>query len=230
MSTLSRLPSRDLERLSAYVDGALAPREQAELAARLAHEPNLRQGLDELRSLKAAMASLPERRVPRNFTLREADVARRTAGALFPALRLATAFASVLFVLTTAVRVLQFPAALGASAPQVEMAAEFQAEPEATMASLEAGAELRAEAPAAAPGEMADTASATMTATPAGTACPECPAALMEEKAEVAQVTGEMGNLVALEPTPIPPLAAAQVFLGVSAIVLGVLTVRARRR
>jgi anti-sigma factor RsiW len=230
VSALSRLPSRDLERLSAYVDGALAPREQAALDARLAHEPDLRQGLDELRSLKAAMASLPERRVPRDFTLRDAHVARRTAGTLFPALRFATALASVLFVLTTAVRLLPFPATLGASAPQAEVAAEFQAEPEATPASLEAGAELRAEAPAAAPGEMADSASAAMTATPAGTPCPECPAALTEEKNEVAQVTGEMGNLVASQPTAIPPIAAAQVFLGVSAIVLGVLTMRARRR
>jgi anti-sigma factor RsiW len=229
VSTLSRLPSRDLERLSAYVDGALAPREQAELAARLAHEPDLRQGLDELRSLKAAMASLPERRVPRNFTLREADVARRTAGPLFPALRFATALASVLFVLTTALRVLPFPATLGASAPQMEVAAEFHAEPEATAASLEAGAELRAEAPAAAPGEMAD-ALAAMTATPAGTPCPECPTAFNEGKAEVAEATGERGNLVVSEPTPISPLAAAQVLLGVSAIVFGILTVRARRR
>jgi anti-sigma factor RsiW len=230
VSTLTRLSSHDLETLSAYVDGALPPREQADLAARLERDQVLKQSLTELRALKAAMASLPERRVPRNFTLREADVVRRKAGLLFSTLRFATVVASVLFVLTTAVRALPMQLALGASAPQMEMSAEVQAVAEEPMAPTEVGDELRAEAPAAAAGEMADSSAPAGTPTPAATVCPECPALTEEGKAGVAQEGGERFAVAAARTPALNPLATAQWLLGAAAVVLGILSVRARRR
>jgi hypothetical protein len=104
LSLLSRLTPNDLERLSAYVDGALTPRERSVMDARLETDINLQQALAELRSVKDSLAGLPEYRLPRNFILREADVRRRTPRPAFPALRFATIVAGGLFVLTTAVR------------------------------------------------------------------------------------------------------------------------------
>ncbi|HMK07513.1 MAG TPA: zf-HC2 domain-containing protein, partial [Anaerolineales bacterium] len=77
MSVLGRLSPRDLELLSAYVDGELSPRQKQDLEVRLASEADLQRGLAELRSVKANLAALPEERVPRNFTLRPVDAPSR---------------------------------------------------------------------------------------------------------------------------------------------------------
>src|SRR3990170_569135 len=69
MSGPSRLSTRDLERLSAYLDGQLAPGEAAGLEARLQDDSALRETLEGLRQTKAALRSLPSLRPPRSFTL-----------------------------------------------------------------------------------------------------------------------------------------------------------------
>jgi hypothetical protein len=231
---LSRLAPKDLERLSAYVDGALPSRERADVETRLGTDADLRRALAELRSVKASLAGLPQARVPRNFTLREADVAQRAPRTAFPYLRFATAVAGGLFVLTTAVRSLSPPIMPFASAPAPQLAAEVLGELEGAAAGTqESGAELRMEAPAAAaaPEEsLADALAPAPTPTPAGTACPSCPASFSTTKTELGKDSEEGAGRAAAETQAPTPLGAAQWLLGLTVIVLGVLTVRARRR
>jgi hypothetical protein len=93
----SRLSPPDLERLSAYLDGVLPPRERAALEARLATEANLQVALEELRFVATSLRRLPAIPVPRNFTLtRDALHARR--GRPYPALPFATALATLAFL------------------------------------------------------------------------------------------------------------------------------------
>ena len=231
MSRLGRLAPNDLESLSAYVDGVLSARAQAGLEARLQADPELRQAVAELRSVKASLAGLPERRAPRNFTLREADVGRQARRPALPYLRFATIVASALFVLTSAVRSLSLPVLQMASAPAPQFAAEVQGELEPLIAATQAGDELRAEAPAAAAPEegLADALAPAPTPTPAPTACPECPTSLATAKAEVGMSSNEVPGEAGREANAIAPLAAAQWLLALAAIVLGLLTLRARR-
>jgi anti-sigma factor RsiW len=230
VSALGRLSPQDLERLSAYADGALSPREQKEFITRLEVDTDLQQGLAELRALKRTMGALPEQRVPRNFTLQPGQVERRTAGRLFPTLRLATVFASVLFVVTTFLRAAPASYPMSAAAPAAEMAQEFRAadeasEPAATQAPLEAGAE----APSAAPSARLDDHSVP-TGTPAATPCPDCLNLFAEANSEPAPATSEVSQTAeALGAAPIEPLTAAQLAFGLSAVALGLLTLRARR-
>ena len=93
---------QDFDRLSAYLDQALAPRARAALEAQLAREPALRAALADLRLNRRLLRALPVVKPPRNFTLTpaQAEAARRPRGfRLFPTLRLATAFATLALVL-----------------------------------------------------------------------------------------------------------------------------------
>ncbi|HHH82746.1 MAG TPA: hypothetical protein ENL35_07135, partial [Chloroflexi bacterium] len=57
---IGRLPPRDLEALSVYLDGELTPRERVKLEARLEANPELRQALEELRLVAGALRELPQ--------------------------------------------------------------------------------------------------------------------------------------------------------------------------
>jgi hypothetical protein len=95
--------SRDFERLSAYIDNQLSPAEKAEREARLAKEPELQAGLNDLRRTVRALRSLPPVKPPRSFTLTPAQAgARARRGPLFPVLRLATALSALLLVVLVA--------------------------------------------------------------------------------------------------------------------------------
>ena len=232
MSRLGRLAPNDLESLSAYVDGVLSARAQAGLEARLQADPELRLAVAELKSVKASLAGLPQRRAPRNFTLREADVGRHARRPALPYLRFATIVASALFVLTSAVRSLSLPVLQMASAPAPQFAAEVQGEMEPLIAATQAGDELRVEAPAAAALEegLADALAPVSTPTLSATACPECPTSLATATAETGVSSNEAAAEAGREAPAIAPLAAAQWLLALAAIVFGVLTLRARRR
>ena len=232
MSRLGRLAPNDLESLSAFVDGVLSARSQTGLEARLQADPELRLAVAELRSVKASLAGLPQRRAPRNFTLREADVGRHARRPALPYLRFATIVASALFVLTSAVRSLSLPVLQMASAPAPQFAAEVQGEMEPLIAATQAGDELRVEAPAAAALEegLADALAPVSTPTLAPTACPECPTSFATATAETGVSSNEAAAEAGREAPAIAPLAAAQWLLALAAIVFGVLTLRARRR
>lgn len=64
-----QLDARDLELLSAYIDGEITPAEQTMLENRLAQEPALRRELQTLRQTVSWIHALPPVTAPRNFTL-----------------------------------------------------------------------------------------------------------------------------------------------------------------
>ncbi|HEY9151358.1 MAG TPA: hypothetical protein VIN60_00615 [Anaerolineales bacterium] len=116
---------RDLELLSAYLDGQLNPSDSARLKSRLASDESLRAVLDNLRATRNLLRQLPSRRAPRNFTLtpQMAGIKPPTPRAVL-VFRFASAFATFLFIITFVLNgLLSFsvaapaPAAFNAAAP-----------------------------------------------------------------------------------------------------------------
>lgn len=130
---ISEQEQRD-ELLSAYLDGELSVDARARLEAQLAADPGLRAELDALRHTVALVHDLPSVSVPRNFILprgmaarhRPARQARPRLAWAAPFLTVATAVASLLFVVVLAGDLLLLGARNRASAPVLEpqMAAE----------------------------------------------------------------------------------------------------------
>lgn len=75
--TGNTLPDRDLELLSAYIDGELDDRIRANLERRLAADAPLRDALAELRATVALVRELPRLKAPRSFALDPAVHGRR---------------------------------------------------------------------------------------------------------------------------------------------------------
>ncbi len=98
---------RDVELLSAYLDGQLSQADSARLESRLHADPDLRAVLDDLSQSRALLRKLPQRRAPRNFTLtpKMAGVKAPLPRAV-PALRWATSFATFLLFLSMAANAL----------------------------------------------------------------------------------------------------------------------------
>lgn len=161
------LPPRELEKLSAYIDGELQPRESRKLEARLKREPALREAYHELQLVAKSMRQLPQVRPPQSFTLSPemVGVPQRRTG--YPVLRLATVVAAFAFVALIGVDIfssslrgglparaldqvaLEAPSfaegeALGAVEQQVE---ETEPMAEAPAAAMRAGEEQPAEEP-----------------------------------------------------------------------------------
>ncbi len=95
---------RDVELLSAYLDGRLNPSDAAHLEARLASDANLKATLEDLRHTRGVLRRLPQRRAPRNFRLtpKMAGIKPPEPRA-YPAFRFATALAAFLFLASVAV-------------------------------------------------------------------------------------------------------------------------------
>jgi anti-sigma factor RsiW len=92
---------RDIEQLSAYLDGQLSPQEAARLESRLARDPQLRAVMDELAQSRALLRQLPARRAPRNFTLTAAMAGvRPPLPRPYPTLRWASLLATLLLIFT----------------------------------------------------------------------------------------------------------------------------------
>jgi len=89
---------RDIELLSAYLDGELKPSDSTRLETRLKTDPELASVLNDLRATRTLLRKLPSRKAPRNFTL-----TRKMAGQnpplprTYPIFRLATVVATLLF-------------------------------------------------------------------------------------------------------------------------------------
>ena len=123
----NRARERVDEWLSAYIDGALSPREQARLEGQLAQDAALRARLESLRRTVALVRGLPSVPAPRNFLLtpamvrQPAPVARRLA----PALTFATAISGLLCVILLVGNLLTVGrGGLGAAAPAPMVAYE----------------------------------------------------------------------------------------------------------
>jgi anti-sigma factor RsiW len=107
---------RDLELLSAYLDGELTPSDSARLESRLNAEPGLAAVLADLRATRTLLRRLPKRRAPRNFTLTRKMVGLNPPlPRSYPAFRLVTAVATLLFFFTFGINALA--PQLGAGAP-----------------------------------------------------------------------------------------------------------------
>ncbi|MBN1680413.1 MAG: hypothetical protein JW966_08965 [Anaerolineae bacterium] len=78
MAAAHKSPSnRDLELLSAYIDGEISDHERDELERRLNHDAALRAALADLRETVALVRSLPQLKAPRDFTLDPAVYGRQ---------------------------------------------------------------------------------------------------------------------------------------------------------
>ncbi len=94
---------REIESLSAYLDGQLKPSEAANLESRLAANPELRAVLEGLRQSRSVIRQLPQRRAPRNFTLTPKMVGMKPPlPRSYPVFRFATAVATLLLFLSFA--------------------------------------------------------------------------------------------------------------------------------
>lgn len=109
---------REIEKLSAYLDGELNSSESARLESRIKADPELASILSDLRSTRSLLKKLPTRKAPRNFTL-----TRKMVG-LNPPLprtysffRLATTFATILFLLSFSATALSPYFSFSAAAP-----------------------------------------------------------------------------------------------------------------
>jgi len=92
---------RDVEQLSALLDGQLSPSDSARLNTRLTSEPLLTSTLDALRESRMLLRRLPHRRAPRNFLLTPKMVGQKPPlPRSYPVFRFATALATILFGLS----------------------------------------------------------------------------------------------------------------------------------
>jgi len=94
---------RDVEKLSAYLDGQLKPSEIASLEARLQSDPEFASILEDLRQARGILRQLPQRRAPRNFTLTPKMVGGKPPmPRTYPVFRLASVVATLLLFFTFA--------------------------------------------------------------------------------------------------------------------------------
>ena len=98
------ISNHDWEAISAFLDGELNSRERVRLEKRLQTDPELRQAAEDLSKMRSMLRSQPKIRAPRNFTLtpQMAGVPQRQARYPYPFFRLASAVASLLFVMVLA--------------------------------------------------------------------------------------------------------------------------------
>jgi anti-sigma factor RsiW len=101
--SLDHLPQRELEMLSAYLDGELRPRKARRVEARLKVDPNLQRALRELQVVSQRMRALPQAKLPRSFILTPEMVGALQRRTGYPYLRLATALAAFAFVATVGI-------------------------------------------------------------------------------------------------------------------------------
>lgn len=99
---MTQTPSfRDVEKLSAYLDGQLKPSELARLESRLKTDPELATILQDLRQTRRLLRQLPQRRAPRNFTLTPKMVGQKPPlPRTYPVFRFATVLATLLLFFT----------------------------------------------------------------------------------------------------------------------------------
>ncbi|HEY5728478.1 MAG TPA: hypothetical protein VIS72_00395 [Anaerolineales bacterium] len=89
---------RDIELLSAYLDGELKSSDSTRLESRLKTDPELASVLNDLRATRTLLRKLPQRKAPRNFTLTRKMVGQNPPlPRTYPIFRLATVVVTLLF-------------------------------------------------------------------------------------------------------------------------------------
>lgn len=114
MMDLNKLRRRDLEKLSAYLDGQLSESDAHRVESRIQTDAMLRMALQELANTRKMVSELPSVRPPRNFTLTPEMAGIRREVKLFPVFRFATVIATAAFAVL-----------VGADALFLRSAAEF---------------------------------------------------------------------------------------------------------
>jgi hypothetical protein len=151
------------ERVHAYLDDALTPRQRQQFEQEMAQDNGLQAEIDNLRLLKQQLRQLPRRPVRRSFTLDPALYGRPARQPLFhfyPVLQGATVLTALFFMLALSLSLFSRPesaAAPVASAPQAVEAPEAETaeeaireEPAAGLFAEESAVEEAASAPAVA--------------------------------------------------------------------------------
>jgi anti-sigma factor RsiW len=203
--------------VSAYLDGALDPRQQVAFETQMDQDPALQRRVEEMRQVVALMQTVPLRQPSRNYLLTPSMVTERkqvtkTRRPPLLMMRLATSLVAVAFVISFSLNVLQSSNLLrGAMSPM------SQAQPEATLL-LDGGAgdaevSLAPEAPLVAlEAEAPEVMATQIVEEPAALAAPPLAEELAERVAE-GEVLG-MGEVVSDELTA----ESAESMLGVLAI------------
>ncbi len=94
---------RDIEQLSAYLDGQLSPSESARMESRINSDTELASAFNDLRAARGILRKLPARKAPRNFTLTRQMVGLKPPmPRSYSFFRFSTAFATFLLMLTFA--------------------------------------------------------------------------------------------------------------------------------
>jgi len=155
---------RDLELLSAYLDGQLSPSDSLRLESRISSDPNLRIALNDLRATRSLLRQLPSRRAPRNFILTpQMAVIKPPTPRAVPIFRFATALATFLFVISFVINGLM---TLSASAPNLAAAPLSASQESASAAQAPAPQAFAANAPTETPAPRLMSAAPMMTQTP----------------------------------------------------------------
>jgi hypothetical protein len=94
---LNKLRRRDLEQLSAYIDGELSENDARQVEERVAHDTAYSIALQELKNTHNLVSELPTVRPPRNFTLTAEMAGIKRGLNLFPVFRFATVIATAAF-------------------------------------------------------------------------------------------------------------------------------------
>jgi hypothetical protein len=99
----NQITSRDIERLSAYLDNQLDGKERARLEERLIVDQELRRDLQELENTRLLLRDLPRLRAPRNFMIRPETISKpvgvQPSFKLFPTYGVVSAIATILLVM-----------------------------------------------------------------------------------------------------------------------------------
>lgn len=129
MRRLSELSTRELRRISAYLDGELTPQEANAFERMLKEDSELAGALEEIRNTRKLLSSLPQYRAPRNFTLTPEMVGVRKYRPA-PFLRYATVVAALAFTLVVGTDVWfnMAGSVMSRTAPAMEAAADMAVE------------------------------------------------------------------------------------------------------
>ena len=94
----SNLTAREWQLLSIYADEQTSARQQKKAEELLQKNPDARDALDQIRNTKNMLASLPDLKAPRNFTLKDAPARKVNLPTFFNVLRFSAATAALLFI------------------------------------------------------------------------------------------------------------------------------------
>ncbi len=121
-----QLSQRDLEQISAFLDGSLDQRAGAQIEQRLKVEPELARALKQFEATRSMLRQAPQRRVPRPFTLTPQMVGQATPRRGWNSYGLVSAAASLLLVLVFLgdFSMNGLPIQFGGAAPAADAAAE----------------------------------------------------------------------------------------------------------